>query len=192
MAINPEDLWKQFSKALADQLSAATHEQLQRAWSTHTDRTRFYTEELLRNVASDLRLDFDTELFKVDFAMWTRDNNPRVPIVFIESENLAGTAFHEVQKLSCISAPLRVLMVPIQWDESPGVWPDGGMRRKLLDHWASIIKEYQGVWPRSGIFALVVGEWQPSHVLRFYANAFGADGNLLADKDEILMERKMK
>lgn len=192
MAIKPEDLWKQFSKALADQLSAATDEQLQRAWSTHTERTRFYTGQLLRGVAQALHLRFESELFKVDFAMWTQDTGEGVPIVFIESENNSGTAYQEVRKLSCISAPLRVLMVTMQWDESPGVWPSGGMRRKLLNHWASIIKEYQSVWPRTGIFALVVGEWQPSHVLRFYANAFDADGSLLADKDEILMERRMK
>lgn len=192
MVINPEDLWERFCKALGRQLDAATDEQLQRAWSAHTERTRFYTGQLLRNVAQDLHLRFNTELFKVDFAMWTKGAGGGVPIVFIESENDASSAHHEVRKLACISAPLRVLFVTIQWDESPGVWPSGGMRRKLLDHWSSIIKEYQGVWPRSGIFALVVGEWQPSHVLRFYANAFDADGNLLADEDQILMERKMK
>lgn len=141
MKIDPTDLWERFCGGLAKRLAAAEHQELFRAWSTHTERTLFY-RKLLRGVAEDVELDFRSELFTVDFVMWTRDLPP-VPIVFIESENFPSTADHEVRKLSCISAPLRVLMAPIQWDQSPGVWPKGGFRNHLLHQWRTIVRGYQ-------------------------------------------------
>jgi CheY-like chemotaxis protein len=188
--IDSSDLWSSFCDALAKQLKAAKHEDLRKAWSTHAERTAYY-RKLLHRVATDLELDFRNELFTVDFVMWTR-SDPPIPIVFIESENFAFTAHHEVRKLSCISAPLRVLMAPIQWDESPGVWPNAGLRRHLLDQWRTIVRSYQETWSRSGIFALVIGEWRPDNVLRFYANAFDGTGDLVSKDDRVLVEIPMK
>ena len=136
--------------------------------------------------------DFDTELFKVDFAMWTRDTEPKVPIIFVESENQANTANHEVCKLISLSAPLRVLISVIEWDETPGVWQSGGMRRHLLSQWQKTIGAYTRIWPRTGLFGLLIGEWRRDDVLRFYANAVDGTSALFAPEDMILLERQMR
>jgi ActR/RegA family two-component response regulator len=188
--IDSADLWKRFCAALAQRLESTGREDLWKAWSTHPERTSFY-RRLLKNIAEDLGLDFQHELFTVDFVMWTR-SDPPIPVVFVESENYAFTAHHEVRKLSCIAAPLRILIVPIEWDDSPGVWPKGGWRRQLLDQWRQIVVSYQRAWSRSGVFALVIGEWRPDNILRFYANAFDARGDLVSNADQVLVEMSMK
>ncbi|MBA2271246.1 MAG: response regulator [Chthoniobacterales bacterium] len=142
-------------------------------------------------MASALGFGFQAELFKVDFAMWTRDATTPVPVVFIESENFATSADHEMRKLTCIAAPLRVLMVPVEWDESEGVWASGGLRRQLLTQWQHIVRSYNQVWPRQGVCGVVIGEWRRDNHLRFYANAFDPTGNLLHDTDLILLDRVM-
>lgn len=190
-AIKPEELWKDFCRFLSLHLQTASNAALAAAWAAKPNRTLFYRKNLLIKVAESLGYDFSTELFKVDFAMWVKDTDPKVPVVFVESENAASTAHHEVSKLTCISAPLRVLIVPVQWDEAPGVWPGGGMRKRLLDHWQKIITTYASVWPRSGLFGLIVGEWQTNGVLRFYANAINAEADLVRPTDEVLFERAM-
>lgn len=187
----PMELWQRFCAELSRALESATDDQLARAWSTHTDRTSFYRERLLHDTAVALGYKFGTELFKVDFVMWTQDTNPPVPVIFIESENHVTTAHHEIQKLACIAAPLRVLIVPVEWDEEAGVWASGGMRRQLLAQWQQIVRSYNQVWPRHGILGLVIGEWRRDGHLRFYANAFDAAGNLQRAPDDILIHRKM-
>jgi hypothetical protein len=189
--IDPEHLWHSFVIEFKKHLDAASESDLKNAWSTHTNRTRFY-RKILSNVSQGLGFEIGPEEFTVDFVMWTSGTEERVPLMFIESENSVTTAIHEIRKLACLTAPLRVLITVVEWDEIPGVWKGGGMRSKLLSEWEAIIRRHNFVWPRVGLLGLIVGEWRPDDTLRFYANAFRASGALLKDSDQRIVDRNMR
>jgi hypothetical protein len=190
--MNPNSMWADFVANFKLALKSADAEAFQKAWSTQTYRTEFYRTLILRRVAQAMGYEFETELFKVDFAMWTRVGSQMVPVVFIESENAASTATHEIRKLAYITAPLRVLITVVEWDETVGVWESGGFRSELLKEWQSIVRAYNSVWPRTGLIGLIVGEWRRDNVLRFYARAIDPEGNLVGpEPDEIIFESTM-
>lgn len=66
-------------------------------------RTKFY-REMLKPLALGLgtlieeQLETGSELFKVDFAISRNSDSVKIPIIFIESENNAYSADHEVRK----------------------------------------------------------------------------------------------
>jgi hypothetical protein len=90
------------------------------AWSSAKARTCLY-KEMLAPLATNLgtlieeKLEAGSELFKVDFAICQNSNDIKVPLIFIESENNAFSAEHEIRKLVNLAAPLRVLITVIQW-----------------------------------------------------------------------------
>jgi hypothetical protein len=184
-------LWSTFVSHFRANIEKASTIHLSDAWAESAKRTKFYRDVALQGVARDMGYQFGKELFTVDYVMWKKGERHDVPIIFIESENDAFTATHEIKKLSCITAPLRVLITVIEWDDSPGIWVGGGQRAKLLAEWQSIIRSYNSVWGRSGVIGLLVGEWRQDGLLRFYANSFDANGSFVA-KDEIILERSMK
>jgi hypothetical protein len=108
--------------------------------------------------------------FKVDFAISRISDGVTVPIIFIESENNPNSADHEVRKLVNLAAPLRVLITVAQWDDESAIWVGrgGGHRSILLPRWEKIIRQHQMVWPRAGVIGILVGEWRPDKVFRFY------------------------
>ncbi len=188
---DPKQLWNSFVSEFKKHLHAASEADLKKAWSKHADRTHFY-REILHKVSGGLGFGIKSEEFKVDFVMWTKGSEEPVPLVFIESENFAATASHEIRKLSCLTTPLRVLITVVQWDETPSIWAGRGLRSKLLAEWEAIIRRYNFVWPRVGLLGLIIGEWRPDNTLRFYANAFRASGALLKDSDERIFSRHMR
>ena len=118
-----EKLWSDFSTSLRKHLESATNDALEEAWAAHPKRTAFYRSNLLPQVAKDLDLQITNEgLFKVDFTMWAKVDGHSVPRVFLESENAANTAGHEILKLCCLSAPLRVLISLSEWDDESDIW----------------------------------------------------------------------
>jgi hypothetical protein len=188
--IDSKALWTTFVSQFRSHIENAVSSHLVEAWSDAASRTRFYREVALQGVATSMGYEFGTELFTVDYVMWLEAGGHKVPIIFIESENSAFTATHEIRKLACITAPLRILITVIEWDECPDVWHGRGQRAKPLTEWQSIIRAYNGVWPRAGLIGLLVGEWRPDGRLRFYANSFDSDGSFAAT-DEIVLERSM-
>ncbi len=187
--MDPRSLWADFSAKFIEYLQTAPSDALATAWSTQTERTKFYQTTALEHVASTLGYKFRTELFKVDFAMSVVKDDRKIPIIFVESENLITTAAHEIQKLCCISAPLRILLSVAEWDETKGVWQSGGHRTTYLSEWQAIIRAHNSVWSRTGLIGIVVGEWRPTDVLRFYFTAIDAEGALVG-ADEVF-ERKL-
>ena len=143
--MSPESLWADFVAKLKVCLQATPADVFADAWSAHSKRTEFYRKFALQKVAEAMGFTFTSELFKVDFAMWKQADSHLVPVVFIESENASMTATHEISKLCCIAAPLRVLITVIEWDEAKGVWGSGGYRTRLLTEWQSLIRAYNSV-----------------------------------------------
>ena len=183
------EYWKRFKTEL---LSALNQEEtaLADAWSSSTKRTQFYRDCLLRKVATALDLELKPELFRRDFAMRVKATNGRmVPVIFIESENQAGTADYEIEKLCAVCAPLRVLITVTTWDESPGIWPRGGYKTAYSARWREIIKAHGEVWPQPGIIGVLVGEWREK-TLKFYAFAFDPLGNV-CDPETVFFQRDM-
>ncbi len=119
----------QFLGAFAQRIASIGAGVLRTAWHSQHERTALYTG-ILRDVAGDMELTLEEQLLIVDYALVDATTN--VPRVFIESENIAFSAMQEVRKLCCLAAPLKVLLSVCEWDESPGVWPNGSVRRRVL------------------------------------------------------------
>ena len=178
----PLELWNSFCSNFHQALTETPADDLLTAWASHPGRTTFY-RRVLQNIAGKMELSCRGELFKVDFAMSTKESDNSVepvPIVFIETENNAFSCHKEIRKLASITAPLKILVAVVEWDETPGVWSKGSRRKELLDEWQGIIRHYDARWPRSGLIGIVVGERRPDNLLCFHACALTSNGELIA------------
>jgi hypothetical protein len=160
------NLWQSFTQEFQSSISKVSEDDLSLAWSSAKARTCFY-REMLAPLATSLgtlieeKLETGSKLFKVDFAICQNSNGIKVPLIFIESENNAFSAEHEIRKLVNLAAPLRVLITVIQWDEESGVW-DKAYRSHLLHRWENLIYQHHIVWPRPGVVGILIGEWRPN------------------------------
>lgn len=113
------DLADRFTDAYHEALANIGAEALSRAWLSQTERTRFLGDDIIPAVAK--RLGFierpEKELLQVDFAIAKKVGSIDVPVIFIESENIAETTSREVHKLCCLSAPLKVLISVCEWSD---------------------------------------------------------------------------
>ncbi len=183
--------WRCFREQFSAQLQGTEKLVLQTAWSSSAERTSFYSNTLLPRVADALNLAVKTELFKVDVALCAKSSTGHdVPLIFVESENNAFTATHEVSKLCCLSAPLRVLITCVEWNETPDFWPSGGTRARLLSEWQDIMRAHCQFWPQPGVIGILVGEWGTDNKLRFYAMAIGNNGDT-CESESIVFEEAM-
>jgi len=169
-------LWYSFRDSMVAALSTVEGDRIIAAWGSQTARTSFYRDYLLKSVAQDLEVSVAPELFKVDFVMTALSSSGlQVPVIFIESENIATSASHEVRKLAVLAVPLRILITVGEWSD---LWPSGGLRKILLPQWQAIIRAHAEMWPHPGWLGVVVGEWGPDSHLRFYTVALGPDGEI--------------
>jgi hypothetical protein len=160
--------WVRFKSSFRKKLDSTSIERFGDAWHSEPERTLFYVWDILPQVAADLKLQNVPELFRVDMAMGAASPAGTVPLIWIESENNADTATHEVRKLVALSGAVKVLITCCEWDDSPGAWKHGGKRNHYLNQWLSIVRSHAQVWPSASVFAVVVGEWHDTR-LRFYA-----------------------
>jgi hypothetical protein len=183
--------WRSFRTEFAAFIRQADHRALAIAWTSSTERTKFYRDNVFPGVARALNLDLRPELFRRDFAMRVKSSTGQlVPLIFVESENVASTAYNEMEKLCALCAPLRVLITVVEWDETPGVWRSGGKRSTLVATWQAIVAAHGEVWPQPGVTGVIVGEWRNDTVLRFYALGFDPRGTV-CDPESIIFERRM-
>jgi hypothetical protein len=169
--------WIRFCNAFMAEVEKTSDARLTEVWHSLPARTGFHAENVLPRIASDLGLSLTTELFKVDAAMAMHaSNGESVPIIFIECENDAATAAHEIRKLRALSCPLAVLITVIEWN--PDVFGTKARRDHLLAEWGRIIQAHSEIWPRPGLIGIIVGEWGPDKHLRFYRLAFSCDGSI--------------
>jgi hypothetical protein len=179
--------WFSFSDAFIAEIEHTLPADLLAAWGSPTERTQFYTLRVLPAVAQRLGLSHTKELFKVDVAMRRpASNGEMVPVVFIESENDATTAVHEMRKLCALSCPLAVLITVIEWN--PDVYGAKAQRDHLTQAWSDIIKAHAEVWQRPGIIGVLIGEWGPDDHLRFYRFAYSMNGRICV-QEKIVTDR---
>jgi hypothetical protein len=174
------DYWVRFRASFREQLERTSTDRFGDAWHSEPERTAFYVRDILPPVAADLKLQKAPELFRVDMAMGVASPVGMVPLIWIESENNADTATHEVRKLAALSGPVKVLITCCDWDDAPGAWKHGGKRNHYLEQWLSIVRSYAQTWPSASVFAIVVGEWNDTR-LRFYATVLDSDGDITED-----------
>jgi hypothetical protein len=178
--VEPEPLWESFAHQVAMCLQNFSCEDFRRAWQTHHNRTAFYGT-MIEKVAFGLDMKLIRELRKVDYVLHRRVGDVCVPLIFVECENHTTNAYQEVDKLCWFAAPVGVLITSVEWDPTVGVWDDGGQREHLLAQWQSIVRLYHSVWRRKGYIGILIGEWRPDNVLRFYAVAIDNKGRLLGE-----------
>lgn len=178
--------WREFLSAFAKGLSATSGEEFLKAWESSGNRTALYEGALLKNVSETMGLTFKKEEFKVDYTFCAIDDNGYdVPMVFVESENIATSAHHELRKLCCLHAPLKVLIVCAEWSDEPNAWKHGGYKNQALKQWATQILAHNKAWPSPSTTGVIVAEWNAS--LKYYATAFDHLGEVV-DKHRVIFE----
>jgi hypothetical protein len=172
--------WLRFSCRFVAELQQAALADLQRAWQGGLpDRTNLYRQFMPR-IATALDLELEPhEFLRVDWVMSSRASiGKAVPVIFIESENNARSAYEEMRKLCAVSSPLAVLITVKKWD--PKLFGLRARRKRLTEQWTRIIKAHAEVWARPGLIGVLVGEWAEGidYHLRFYSFAFSTDGTI--------------
>lgn len=181
------DYWKKFLNAFTAELSRLSDREFSDAWMSSGNRTSLYEDRILKQVAGAMGLVFRKEEFKIDYTLCkSTDRGYDVPLVFVESENVANSAHHEIRKLSCLHAPLKVLIVCAEWSDEPGAWKHGGFKESLLARWGSQVRAHNKEWPSPCITGVLVAEW--NQCLRYYALAFDHFGEI-ADEHRVVFER---
>lgn len=178
--------WKKFQSEFKNALDEQSFEDLSYAWLSQTNRTSFYENNLIPKIATSMNLEFINEDFKIDYTLCQRVEDYLAPLIFIESENNAQTATHELRKLNCLNAPLKVLVVCSEWCDEQGFWKHGGGRKNLTETWLKNIKSHGNVWPSNSITAIIVAEWKDN--LRYYSFACNSNGEIV-DEHKILFEK---
>ena len=171
--------WKSFKKEFHSELSHLSDDDFKKAWENCANRTVLYEKKIIPGVAKSLGLKFLNEDFKIDYTLCHVIDGNNVPGIFIESENNASSAHHEIRKLCCLSAPLKVLIVCAEWSDKTGDWKHGGHKNKLIDRWTSQIKAHNKMWSSPAITGLIIAEW--NHHLKFYSIAFDHLGEIADD-----------
>jgi hypothetical protein len=184
---SPDQLWKEFKTHFGKSCEIHSKDALLKAWCSQGDRTNFYSKTVLPEIAALMGLTMRTELFKVDAAFCKASSlNYDVPIIFIESENNAATATHEIKKLCSLNAPCRILITCCEW--SPDLWKHGGRQDYLINEWSHIIESQAEVWKNDGILGAINAE--SGDVFRVTNFAWDSSG-VLIEKPSTLLEMKL-
>lgn len=177
--------WKQFRKFFIAALEECSNDEFQTAWNSVANRTDFYKSRLIPSVARNLELVQRHELFKVDIALCKKSTQGHdVPMAFIESENFADSAHHEMWKLCSLASPLKVLITCAEWGEH---WKNS-KKTDLLARWQPIIKSHNEVWPHPSVYGIVVGELHENSI-RFYSCVYGQDGSEIEAHEQIFVRK---
>ena len=148
--------------------------------------SKFYTEDLLPQVAKKMNLKINKEKFKVDFSMGKEDpySGEEIPKIYIESENVFNSADHEIRKLCSLNSSLRILITVDEWPDEPE------KKFRKLREWQSIIAAHKRHNKDfAGTIGILIGDFE-SDILRFYALAFWPDGEL-RDPEHVIFEREL-
>ena len=186
--IDEYHLWFEFIEHFKVCIGKCSNEQLHQAWSSRPNRTKFYTDHLLPQVADDMNLKITKEEFKVDFVMGVEEPyfGYKIPKIYIESENDFNRAEHEIRKLCSLNSPLRVLITVDEWRRN-----DPTKKFSKLREWQSIIVAHQkhNKLDFAGTIGILIGDFK-SDILRFHALAFWPDGEL-RDPEHVIFEREL-
>ena len=181
------DFWKKFLSGFAAELEGISDGEFMSAWTSSSARTSLYEDRVLGNVAQRMDLGLKKEEFKVDYTLCKEgERGYEVPLVYVESENVATSAHHEIRKLCCLHAPLKVLIVCAEWSDE---WSHRGLKKDLLPKWRHQIISHNKEWPAPCITGIIVAEWQEEK-LRYYALALDHFGEVV-DSEKVFLEREI-
>lgn len=167
----PDEYWTKFYKCFFQTLKKDSVGKLLNSWKSPTDRTKYYVKSVFKQVEADLQLEHEEELFKVDAVYYDKSiNGEKVPAIFIESENNAKSADHEIKKLCSLACPLAILITVVEWDIKH--FPQTSKKEEYLKKWESIILAHSVAFPINGILAILVGEFGEGNKIRFYIRKY--------------------
>lgn len=169
-------LLQTFHTAFRVAINETDASELNAAWSSNTQRTDFYCNALMPNIAMQLDMVHRKEEFKVDYVLSRRSRDGQaIPQIFIESENNYESASHEISKLCSINSPLRVLITVTHKLFTPE--PSAGAFKKLRE-WQAVVRAHQEInHDFRGIISVIVGQ-QRTNGIHFHACALAQDGSL--------------
>jgi len=167
--LNPNAVWNDFKNAFCDALDEFDRETLLKSWQKG-GRTPFYEHQLTPAIAAKLNLDRIVERFRCDYTFLDKRG---IPHIFAESENNHETAGHEIDDLCCLAAPLKILFLSCDWQETE--------RDKFLPMWCEAIRKRHAAVPLDCLYSIIVGEWDDDvHVqLSYFFTLIDANGNAL-------------
>lgn len=180
MNFSTHDLWNNFKQSLLESIQETDVSAFEQAWKSCNERTQFYFDNLLPNVARKLKLGFQKEKpFRIDGIFTVKGNqNNEIPIIYLESENNARSSHEEVYKLCCLNAPLKVLIVCTEWDDQ--LWKE----QIVQGHWHSIIQDFKDKLHLTGHFAFIIAAWMET--LKFHSYVLDENAKLI--EDTVLIE----
>lgn len=182
MKYQSRPLWEAFRNAIISSIQETAITVFEEAWKSCYQRTEFYFNELLPQVAGKLNLQFKKERpFKIDGVFWTKaGQTTEVPVIYLESENIATRSNEEVYKLCCVNAPLKVLIICTEWDDA--TW-----RKELGEgYWHYIIEDFKDEVGLKGLLAFIIADWQET--LRFHSYVINEGGEVA--EDTLLAEKQ--
>jgi hypothetical protein len=180
MKIDSQSLWNKFKHSLIESIKETEVIAFKAAWKSCSDRTKFYFGELLPKVAKKLDLGFHKEKpFRIDGIFVKKGGQTTdVPLIYLESENIAASSHEEVYKLCCLNAPLKVLIVCTEWDDE--FW-----KKQIIDgHWHYIVEDFKDELSLTGSFAFIIAAWDET--LKFHA--YVLDEHAEITEDTLLIE----
>jgi hypothetical protein len=175
MKLDGRTLWAAFREAMIASIKETDFSSFETAWKSCDNRTEFYFTELLPKIAARLDLGFRKERpFRTDGIFWKKGGQTtEVPIIYVESENIATTSDSEVYKLCCINAPLKVLILCTPWGDP--LW-----KKELSEgYWHYIIDDFNDEVGLTGYFAIIIAAWDKS--LKFHSYVLDEEAELIED-----------
>ena len=168
-------LWTSFRTSLINSINETEINDFEKAWVSRTERTLCYFDSLLPKIAGKMNLEFEKEMyFRVDGTFYkTGGQKIKVPIIFLESENDVRSSDGEVKKLCLLNAPLKVLMICNDWNDSS---------KKIITegYWDYIIDDFKDENCLTGYFAFIIAEWNDT--LKFYSYVYNEKAEIIEDK----------
>lgn len=109
------------------------------------------------------------ERHRCDYAFVNLDG---VPLIFAEVENAHTTASHEIRCLCSLAAPLKVLVLSCDWQDTE--------KARFLPQWREIIKTHHAVISMDCLYAVIVGEWGDA-LLQYSFTLLDTRGEVIED-----------
>lgn len=174
------DLSRSVRSRIIHELSKLPAEDRGRLWHANaSERTSLYLKRLLPPITEACHASWATrELHRFDAVFGTDVIDPesnskfRIPTLFLESENVADSAHHELERLCWSFAPVRLLITVAEWHESQ--FPRTASRFRLRNQWDQYLKGFSDNlrrWGdrRNGVIAIMVGECGTDGLLWYYS-----------------------
>jgi hypothetical protein len=140
-------IWEDFRNAFCKALDETDKATLLDMWSHVRKKTFYYEKTLMPSIAGHLSYELQIERQRCDYSFLNQNG---VPLIAVESENDYRTAWHEMESLCSLAAPVKILILSCDWQ---------GVKGKYLSEWGEIIRKHHAVVSVDSRYAIIVGEW---------------------------------